>query len=224
METLRTIRLYGKLGAQFGRTHRLAVENTAEAVRALCALLPGFERELMTSRERGIRYACFLGTKNIGKDELALSGGSSDIRIAPVLAGAKRAGVLQTIIGATLFVVGAAIATIGFATGSPLLFEAGVALKTLGTYMMVAGVVQMLSPQPTLGTSKSTDNGASYNFTGAVNTTVQGNPVPVLYGGPMIVGSAVISAGILAEDQAYVGAPRPGAPIPKVRDTYTNLQ
>ena len=45
------------------------------------------------------------------------------------------------------------------------------------------------------------DNGASYNFNGPVNTTAQGNPVPLLYG-EMFVGSATISAGIYSEDQA----------------------
>lgn len=38
-ERLRTIRLYGLLGARFGRKFRLAVSNPAEAVRALCAIL-----------------------------------------------------------------------------------------------------------------------------------------------------------------------------------------
>jgi predicted phage tail protein len=94
METFRTIRLYGKLGARFGRVHRLAVRSTAEAFRALCALLPDFDRELMTSRDCGIYYACFLGKRNIGKAEVALAGGTEDIRIAPVLMGAKSGGAL----------------------------------------------------------------------------------------------------------------------------------
>lgn len=223
METLRTIRLYGKLGAQFGRVHRLAVANTAEAVRALCAMIPGFQRELMTSKDRGIVYACFLGKKNIGKDELTLSGGTEDIRIAPAMSGAKSGGVIQFITGATLFVAGAILATYGFVTGNPLLFEIGVALKTLGTYMMVAGVVQMLSPQPQRQSAKDKpDNQASYNFNGPVNTQAQGNPVPLLYG-RLIVGSAVISAGILAQDQAYVGAPKARPPIRNVQDDYGDL-
>jgi predicted phage tail protein len=191
METLRTIRLYGNL-SRFGRVHRLAVQSTAEAIRALCALLPGFERELMTSRDRGITYACFLGKRNIGKDELTLSGGSEDIRIAPIMAGAK-AGVLQTIIGITLIVA-------GVYTGNATLIQ-------MGASMTIGGVMQMLSPQQQkLSTGDSPENGASYNFNGPVNTQAQGNPVPLLYG-RMIVGSAVISAGILAQDQAYAGAP-----------------
>lgn len=201
MDTLRTIRLYGKLGAQFGRVHRLAVQSTAEAVRALCVLLPGFERELMTSRDHGIAYACFLGKTNIGRDQLQLSAGAEDIRIAPIMAGAK-AGFIQTIVGAFLVVAGLYL-------NMPILVNMGVS-------MMVGGVVQMLSPQQQQTSAKdSAANGASYNFNGPVNTTAQGNPVPVLYG-RMIVGSAVISAGILAQDQAYSGAPLTRPPIGKV--------
>jgi predicted phage tail protein len=195
MDTIRTIRLYGKLGAQFGRVHRLAVASAAEAVRALCMVLPGFQTELMTSKDRGVAYACFLGKSNISKDDLQLAGGSDDIRIAPVTVGAKRGGVLQFIVGAVLVIVGTFTSWSG-----------GTALMSMGVSMMAGGVVQMLSPQQAQSSAAdAVENGASYNFNGPVNTTAQGNPVPVLYG-RMIVGSAVISAGILAQEQAYVGA------------------
>jgi predicted phage tail protein len=195
MENLRTIRLSGKLGKQFGRVHRLAVESTAEAVRALCVMLPGFQKELMTSKDRGIAYACFLGKSNIGKDDLHLAGGSDDIRIAPVTVGAKSGGVLQFIVGAVLVIVGTFTSWAG-----------GTALIGMGISMMVGGVMQMLVPQQNQSSAADkVENGASYNFNGPVNTTAQGNPVPLLYG-RMIVGSAVISAGILAQEQAYVGA------------------
>jgi predicted phage tail protein len=211
MEELRIIRLYGKLGTQFGRIHRLAVASTAEAVRALCVLIPGFEREMMTSGDRGIRYACFIGKTNIGKEDLHLAGGG-DIRIAPITAGAKT-GLLQTIMGAVLIVVGFTVA----AFGDPVL---GAAIIKMGIVTAVGGIVQMLSPQQSGASSKdSTANAASYNFNGPVNTTAQGNPVPYL-AGRMIVGSAVISAGILAQDQAYAGAPLTAAALPTVQTKY----
>ena len=43
--------------------------------------------------------------------------------------------------------------------------------------------------------SERPENKPSYSFNGAVNTTAQGHPVPVGYG-RLVVGSAVISAGI----------------------------
>lgn len=193
-EKLRTIRLYGYLGARFGRIHRLAVASAAEAVRALCAMVPGFEAELIGSKSRGIRYAVFLGRQNIGKDDLALPPGQDDIRIAPVLQGAKRAGLFQTILGAALIAVGAVVSFYGGGAGTPIM--------QFGAAMMLGGVVQMLSPQQVgLSAKDGPDNAASYSFNGPVNTSAQGNPVPLLYG-RLTVGSAVVSAGIYAEDQA----------------------
>lgn len=192
---LRTIRLYGKLGARFGRKFRLAVESPAEAVRALCAMLDGFERYLTESKDKGITFAVFVGDRNIGKDDLHFPAGRAEIRIAPVLIGAKRSGVLQTILGIVLIVVGV-IGNIYGGWGTPFI-QAGIGL-------LVGGVAQMLAPQPK-GSSAGdkADNKASYAFNGPVNTQAQGNPVPVCYG-RMIVGSAVISAGISAVDQVYV--------------------
>lgn len=187
MIPLKTIRLYGKLGAQFGRIHRLAVKSAAEAVKALCILRPGLEKELMTSRDRGIDYAVFLGKKNIGKDELVHPAGEDDIRIAPVLQGSGRGGLFQTILGAAMVVIGTWFT-------QPWLVDVGIG-------MMVGGVMQLISPQiKGLSAQDSADNKPSYNFNGAVNTTAQGNPVPLGYG-RMIIGSAVVSAGIYAMDQ-----------------------
>ena len=205
MTPLKTVRLYGKLGTRFGRVHRLAVASAAEAVRALCAIRPGFEKELMTSRDRGIDYAVFLGKRNIAEEEMLHPAGREEIRIAPVLQGSGRGGLFQTILGAAMMVF-AMWAAGGFSSlaslSSTLATEGWIgATALMGMSMMLGGVMQLLSPQMKgLSARDSVENGASYNFNGAVNTTAQGNPVPLGYG-RMIVGSAVISAGIYAMDQ-----------------------
>jgi len=71
--------------------------------------------------------------------------------------------------------------------------------------MILGGVVQLLTPIPKGSAANTAANAPSYVFNGAVNTQAQGNPVPLLYG-RMIVGSAVISAGIKAEDYSPVTA------------------
>ncbi|MRI41670.1 tail assembly protein [Stenotrophomonas sp. MH181796] len=192
----RTIRLYGPMVPLFGREFRLAVSSPAEAIRALCVLLPGFQQYLMGAKAKGMEFAVFVGRQNLSKDQLRDPPGGDDIRIAPVLMGAKRAGALQTIVGAVLIVVGAILSY------TPV----GVPLMKLGVAMAAGGIVQMLSPQPTgLGAKDSPENTPNYSMNGAVNTQAQGNPVPVAYGGHdtkgMFVGSAVISGGIYAEDQ-----------------------
>lgn len=200
-ETLRTVRLYGRLGAQFGRVHRLAVNSTAAAVRALCVLVPGLEAEMAASAGQGVAYACFVGKRNLSEDQLSHPVGDADIRIAPMPAGGKRGGLFQTVLGAALIALAVwnpmgwvALGAQG-AIGTTAMFSMGVSLA-------LGGVVQMLSPQQrALSAADRPENGASYNFNGPVNTSAQGNPVPVLYG-RMIIGSATVSAGIFSEDQA----------------------
>lgn len=193
---LRTVRLYGRLGAQFGRVHRLAVNSTGEAVRALCVLVPGFEAAMASSAGRGVSYACFVGKRNLSEDQLSHPVGDNDIRIAPMPSGAKRAGLFQTILGAALVVVGGVLTYTGVGSGI------GIPLMQMGGALMLGGVVQMLSPQQrSLSAKDRPENGASYNFNGPINTSAQSNPVPLLYG-HMIIGSATISAGIFSEDQA----------------------
>lgn len=207
-QPLRTVRLYGRLGAQFGRMHRLAVASCAEAVQALAVLLPGFEREMMTSRERGVGYACFLGKRNLSEDRLCDPAGGEDIRIAPMVQGAKRGGLFQVVLGAALFFaapyiapfVGNVAGALGFDAINALVATSS-ALSGMGAAMMLGGVAQLLSPQQRgLSAKDGPDNGASYNFNGPVNTTAQGNPVPLLYG-ELIIGSATVSAGIYSQDQ-----------------------
>jgi predicted phage tail protein len=203
-ERVRTVRLYGRLGARFGRVHRLAVASTAEAVRALAVLLPGFERELMTSRDRGVGYACFIGRRNLRQEQLPEPAGDNDIRIAPMVMGSKRGGFFSIVLGAALFFVAPYIAGAVFGAGGSIGLAAGISSfgMALGKMLIFSGISQLLSPQPKrLGAQDGPNNGASYNFNGPVNTLAQGGCVPLLYG-ELIVGSATVSAGIYSEDQA----------------------
>lgn len=195
-ERVRTVRLYGVLGARFGREFKLAVNSPREAAHALSMMIPGFREFMRDARAKGMEFAVFLGKQNLRQDQIDDPPGLDDIRIAPVLVGSKRGGVLQTIVGAVLIVVGAIL----YAT------PVGVPLVNLGISLVVGGIVQMLSPQPKgLGAKDSAENAPSYSMNGTVNTQAQGNPVPYAFGGHdtkgMFVGSAVISGGILAEDQ-----------------------
>jgi len=193
---IRTVKLYGQL-RQFGKSYPLAVRTPAEAIKALCVQIPGFERFLSNAKSRGLVFAVFLGKKNIGETELGYQG-DGDIIIAPVIQGSKRAGMMQTIIGVALIIV----ATI--ATGGVGGFAAGGvwgAVGAAGASMAIGGVIQMLSPVAKgLRTSAAPENPPGYAFGSAKNTTASGNPVPLCYG-KRRVGGAIISAAIYAEDQ-----------------------
>lgn len=189
-EIMTQINLGGILGKTFGRTHHRLISTTHEAVRALGATVKGFEQFMISSQRRGLTYAVFRGEKNLGEDDLGFPVTGEVIRIVPVIIGSKKAGLLQTILGAVLVVVGAVTSP----WGGGVLIAPGVAL-------MAGGVIQMLSPQaPGLSSKQDADNRASYAFGGVTNTAAQGNPVPLLYGKRRI-GGAIISAGIYVEDQ-----------------------
>ena len=87
--------------------------------------------------------------------------------------------------------------------------KAGVAVLGAGLSMAIGGVMQLLMPTKKHNDYDRPENQPSYVFNGAVNTQAQGNPVPVLYG-ELIIGSAVISAGIHVEDIYVAAPPRPG--------------
>lgn len=193
-EVMTRIELGGVLGKTYGRSHLRLIRTTSEAINALTKTIDGFEKFLNTSKARGLTYAVFKDKKNIGVDDFGFPVTGEVIRIAPVVIGSKKAGVLQTVLGAVLVAVGAVLSFTPWAAASPFLYKFGAA-------MMLGGVVQMLSPQPSgIASKQSADNRASYAFGGVTNTAAQGYPVPLLYGRRRI-GGAIISAGIYVEDQ-----------------------
>jgi predicted phage tail protein len=198
MARLTTIRLYGVLGAKFGRVHKLAVQTSAEAVKALCINFDGLEQYLYDAKKNGMTFAVFRGKRNIGVQDFQELAGDSDIRIAPVMEGAKKAGMFQTILGAVMVVAGVIIGVTTNWTGVGLTFGAGLIMS--GASMMAGGIYQMLSPQPKgLQGRDDPDNKPSYAFGGSVNTLAMGNPVAILYG-EREIGGAIISAGVISED------------------------
>ena len=186
-EIMTRIELGGLLGKYFGKTHHRLISTIHEAPCALAATIKGFEQFMLSSKRRGLTYAVFRGKKNIKEDDLGFPVNEDIIRIVPVIIGSKKAGLLQTILGAALVVVGAI-------TQQYYLVATGVSLAA-------GGVIQMLSPQPAgLASKQDADNRASYAFGGVTNTAAQGYPVPIGYGKRRI-GGAIISAGIYVEDQ-----------------------
>ena len=194
---MKTVKLLGELGKKFGKSYKFDISNPAEAVRALCINFPAFKQHLIDSEKRGVAYRVIVGKEDQSAETLHNPSGKDVIKFVPVLQGAGGNGVTSFIIGAVLVIASFVAPFVGAGAASPYLMNAGIA-------MMIGGVVQMLTPVPSTNTSDDNnkpDNKPSYTFNGGVNTSAQGYPVPVGYG-RMVVGSAVISAGIVAEELA----------------------
>ena len=191
---LKTIKLYGILAKKFGKEFKLNVENTREAMRALSVQVPGFEHFMLHAHEQGLEFAVFQDKQNISESEIDMSTSAKVIKVVPKVKGSG--GVVQTIIGAVLIVVGVLVTIGTFGGGAPL----GAALIGAGIGMMVGGVAMMLMPKVDNTQDENQDgNRANKGFGGAVTTVAQGNPVPVLYG-QREVGGFIASAGQYPED------------------------
>ncbi|HDU5581074.1 TPA: tail assembly protein, partial [Klebsiella aerogenes] len=172
MKEMKTqIELSGILGKIFGTSHERIITTVGESIQALCCTIEGFEKFLSNSKEKGLTFAVFKGKKNIGKDDLGFPVSGEVIRIVPVVIGSKKAGILQTILGAALVVAGVLVTGLSYGWAAPV----GQAMIGAGIGMGLGGVVQMLSPQPGgLARKESPDNKASYAFGGVTNTASQG--------------------------------------------------
>ncbi|MRA16679.1 tail assembly protein, partial [Acinetobacter baumannii] len=201
---LKTIKLYGILGQKFGREFKLDVANTREAMRALSVQIAGFEHFMLHAHEQGLRFAVFLKSKNssnkrgkkrpaiydhetkrritgdnIGEEQLDMNTEAEIIHIVPRVVGAGGNGILQTVLGAVMVVVGVLVTVGTLGGGAPL----GAALIGSGIGMMLGGVAMMLMPKVDTTQDQNQDgNRANKGFGGAVTTVAQGNPVPILYG------------------------------------------
>ena len=190
---LKTIKLYGILAKKFGKEFHLAVDNTREAMRALCVQVPGFEHFMLHAHEQGLEFAVFQDKQNISETELDMSTSAKVIKVVPKVKGAG--GAVQTILGAVLVVVGVLV-TVGTLGGGAAL---GAGLIGAGAGMMVGGIAMMLMPKVENQDQNQDGNKANKGFGGAVTTVAQGNPVPVLYG-QREVGGFIASAGQYPED------------------------
>lgn len=198
---MREIKLYGHLGRRFGKLFRLDVNSVAEAVSALRANLPGFDAHMLKHSAPG--YHILVDNRGLGADELMHPCGRGTIKFIPAVQGSKSAGVFQTILGAVVTAVGY------FVPGAQMLIPAGLS-------MMAGGVITLLTRSPTKSSQEKPENTPNYAFNGPINTTAQGNPVPVCYG-EMMVGSQVVSMGLsvggslVAAASANSGSGTPGS-------------
>ena len=182
---LRKIKLYGALAKFIGkRVLHADVASAAEAVRFLLANWPQVEQHMAEQH-----YRVSVGNYDLTAEELHDPAGQQDIKIVPVVAGAG--AVARIIIGVLLIAV--AIIVPAAAIGLTSMLSIGL----LGASLVVGGLVQLLTPVPTMPTGKDSDKDArkSYSFSGIQNVSRQGVPVPIIYG-ETIVGSVVVSAAI----------------------------
>jgi predicted phage tail protein len=231
---LTTILLYGELAEKFGPVWNLAVSSVGEAIRAIEANRPGLIGYLGDSGERGVDFRVQVDDiDTTDEDRLRMNRRIGTIKISPVVRGSKDAWV-RVVVGIVLIIV-AVVAQQYYSLPGIFSGIAGAggyasaitnAIGVMGISLALGGVAQMIAGTPKAPSSVDDGSGKqSYLFGGPENTTTQGGPVPLCYGGPILVGSQVISAGIYTEDTSiaptiytggedvYLDGPFWGSPI-----------
>ena len=204
---LREIRVYGELAKFMGvRSFMAEARDVAEAVRYLLVNFAGLEAHMGQHD-----YRILVGGYSIGEGEISHPIGQNVIRIIPVVAGAG-GGVGKIIAGIAIVAAAILIPGLGFGLAGATVTSIGI----MGAGLALSGVSQLLTPVPriappaamsgysptyTAQTMRETemDPQKSYSFSGIQNTSVQGTPVPIIYG-ETVVGSVVISANVSTQE------------------------
>lgn len=211
---MKVVKVYGALRKKLGQCRfEFHADTPAQALKALCVNFPGLDRWFVDREGEGMYFRVTVGREkitNAAPEGLVLPWSEREVfSITPVVTGAGR-GLTSVLIGIGLIAVsfmlpgagafgttsffGAAAATTGTAGALTTL---ATSLSLIGASLVLTGVAQMISPQPELGfnTGKEAARLESFTFSGIVNTSKQGLPVPIAYG-RVFTGSAVISSGL----------------------------
>ena len=190
---LKTIHILGELGDKFTHEIKVDVKSVGEALKAIDTNYPGFIRSIKKDANYNVCVGAFDNDHALNETTIQMQFNKGDIWIAPELIG-RKAGVLQTVLGAVLIVVGIVLSVYGFGAGSPLI--------KIGAALMLSGVAMMLTPvpgTPEYSEREAPDERQSFLFDGPVNTQEQGGAIPVPYG-EVLIGSTVVSTSLDVED------------------------
>ena len=206
---MKVVKVYGALRKKLGQCRfEFHADTPAQALKALCVNFPGLDKWLIDSEASGMGFRVTRGREAITNDSiegLILPWSDREVfSITPVITGAGNAGRIFAGIGLVALAILAGPAGAGFlGLGAGLISGAtaatvSVVLGGIGASLILGGVAGLISPQPTMGNLTSGRESArleSFTFSGIVNTSTQGMPVPIAYG-RLFVGSAVISSGL----------------------------
>lgn len=225
------VRLLGDLGERYGTEHAYHnLRSPAEAIKLLCVNYPALQKELAEAHLHGVEYRVVQAGVDLSRDDLRLPLGKNDLIIAPVIAGSGSVG--RTILGVALIAAALYFAPVVAAQGATqatgffgatgfggLSAGASSAIGSLGAALVLGGISEMISPQPTLtplrggdrmkptrtdgpqSVTRGADGTQTYAYTGAANTVGLGATIPVAYG-EVLIGSHLLSANVEVSDDS----------------------
>ena len=200
---MKVVKVYGRLRELLGQCRfELNVSTPAQAFKALLINFPQLERFILDSEKDGVAYRMMVGRQHIGEDNIADLGlplGEQEVfSIAPVIAGAGAVGRIAAGVG--LIAAAVLVPGLGLGLGSVTVLGTtfgvvSAGIGAVGAGLLLTGVSQLISPTPEPQARKEQEQLESFTFSGIVNVSRQGIPVPVVLG-RVYAGSVVISSGL----------------------------
>tara|TARA_R100001224_G_scaffold95927_1_gene65623 strand:+ start:1079 stop:1726 length:648 start_codon:yes stop_codon:yes gene_type:complete len=205
---LNKIKVYGRLARFLGeRTFEAEVKTPIDTFKFLLANFPHLERHMMEQS-----YQIKVGNTDIDENDLLDPLGQQEIKIVPVVVGARKifSGIGKVLTGVaivaavgltggfgTFAAAGGGFSGLGFAAGAGAGLGASLAAAAgnFGIYLALSGVAEMLTPVPKPPGVSDDPQTQNFSFSGVQNTSRAGTALPIIYG-EIFAGSLVVSAGI----------------------------
>lgn len=190
---MKTIKLFGDL-QQFKAEWSLNVKTVAEAMRAIEANRPGF----IAYADQDDYVLVLVDQDNpdairqVTQHNALAPWANEELWVIPRPRGEVVAAGAAIVVAGYSIAVGSAIAA--FALAVVLNIVIAVAISFIA--QLISGTNKGVEPAET----EPYESKPSYLMNGVVNTTRQGHRIPLLYGGPLLVGSMVLSADIHTKD------------------------
>lgn len=176
----RRVHLHGTFADFHDGPIEVIAETVWQAIEAVVSQIKGFAPDAVFGRKR-LQVAGFSTIESLHQPTDV-----EDIHIVPALTFGKNGGLVQTLIGVALIVVGAMFIF------TPL-GALAINVMILGATMLVGGILEMLTPQPKMTQS-------SHYLPNSESTVAIGTPIPLLYG-TMMCGGQILSLQIDARAQ-----------------------
>jgi len=202
---MRSIYLQGDLGTKFGNKFRINTDNYQEIFKCISVNRPEFIPYLRKCEQQDIGFIIETAGQQVDEKSLLFPVKEGDVTISIAPAGSKSgigkilaavvlAFVLIPVIGG-IVTTGATAGTAfagaqgayGMMLSAGLQSGAGLVVASLSINLAMAGVQQMMAPDP----STDSDAPENYSFNGNAQNIKQGDPVPLLYGELRIPGRPI---------------------------------
>ena len=210
---LRTVKVYGHLAEHCGQSvFEALVRVPADAIKFLLCNFPEL-RGLMRDGYYKVAVGKFDLQLADHPEQLHYPMAEDDVvKVIPVVSGAGGRGLGAILAGAALIGVAVASSGAGLFAGGAVGFGStagagaavglganlAIAAGNIGLALTLGGIAQMITPVPKQPESGEADPRGGFAFSGLQNVNQEGIPVPVVYG-EMIVGSVVLSTGLIAD-------------------------